>query len=331
LVLKLLFTSYKFNTMKQIFTFISVITVSASAALAQVPARLTVFSEDGNPFYLVVNGIKQNDQPLTNVMVDGLTMPNYKVKVLFEDKSTPIDKNIFTMDVDDQPQEVAYRIKKNNKGERVMNLYSQKPVAQQIVYTQNTVPADMGVVNFRSSESVNNSVFYGSSVTTTTTTVGTPGGIGMNVNMVDPVTGENINMNLNTNIGLGGTVTSTTTTTTSSSQSGGYYNDTPAASNTGCMFPMNTRDFESAKGSIKAQSFDDTRLSTAKNIASSNCLSAQQVKDICQLFSFEDKKLEFAKFAYVRCTERNKFFIVNDVFQFSSNVDELNAYISGIR
>jgi len=317
--------------MKQLFTFISVMTVSASAVFAQIPAKITVFSEDGNPFYLVVNGIKQNDKPMTNVMVDGLTMPNYKVKVLFEDKSAPIDKNIFTEDADGLPLEVAYRIKKNNKGERVMNFYSQKPIVQQVVYTQNNVPADMGVVTFRSSESVNNSVFYGSSVTTTTTTVGTPGGVGMNVNVIDPVTGENVNMNVNANIGLGGTMTSTTTTTTSSSQSGGYYNDTPVSSNTGCMFAMNSGDFESAKASIKAQSFDDTKLSTAKNIASSNCLSAQQVKDICQLFSFEDKKLEFAKFAYVRCTERNKFFIVNDVFQFSSNVDELNEYISTVR
>ena len=330
MVLKLSLKSYKFNTMKKLLTIISVVSLSVSAAFAQVPAKITVFSEDGNPFYLVVNGIKQNDKPLTNVMVDGLTMPNYKVKVLFADNGAPIDKNIFTYDADGLPLEVAYRIKKNNKGERVMNFYSQKPIIQQVVYNQNNVPADMGVVSFRTSETVNNNVFYGSSVTTTTTTVGTPGGVGMNVNVIDPVTGENVNMNVNANIGIGGTVTSTTTTT-SSSQSGGYYNDTPVSSSTNCMFPMNTGDFESAKASIKAQSFDDTKISTAKNIASSNCLSAQQVKDICQLFSFEDKKLEFAKFAYVRCTERNKFFIVNDVFQFSSNVDELNEYISSVR
>lgn len=308
--------------------------ITAVVAFAQIPSKVTVFSEDGNPFYLVVNGIKQNDRPLTNVMVDGLTLPNYKVKVIFEDAALPaIDKMIMTQDANGAPAEVVYRIRKNNKGERVLNYFSSQPIAQQVVYTQNNVPADLAVVNFRTSESVNNTVVYGSSVSTTTTTVATPGGIGMNVHVVDPVTGENVNMNVNANIGMvGGTMTTTTTTTSTSSTSGNFNNTPPPpANNVGCMYHMGQSDFDAAKRSITAQSFDDTRLSTAKNIASSNCLSAQQVKDICQTFSFEESKLDFAKFAYVRCTERNKFFIVNDVFSFSSNVDELNAYIATVR
>lgn len=326
--------SHKFNTMKKLFTLISATFITAVTTFAQIPSKVTVFSEDGNPFYLVVNGIKQNDKPLTNVLVDGLTLPNYKVKVIFSDAAlAPIDKTIYTADANGGPSEVVYRIKINNKGERVLNLYSAKSITQPVVYNQSNVPNDLAVVNFRTSESVNNTVVYGSSVTTTTTTVATPGGVGMNVNVIDPVTGENVNMNVNANVGMvGGTMTTTTTTTSSSTSSGGYTNNTPPPSNNGgCMSHMSSSDFDAAKRSINGQSFDDTKLSTAKNIASSNCLSAQQVKDICQLFSFEDSKLEFAKFAYVRCTERNKFFIVNDVFSFSSNVDELNAYIATVR
>lgn len=302
----------------------------ATCTFAQVPSRITVFSEDGNPFYLVVNGIKQNDKPLTNVLVDGLTLPNYKVKVLFEDAALPpIDKNIFTQDVDGHASETAYRIKKNNKGVLVLQLYSTQPIAQPIAYTQSTVPADMAVISFRSSESVNNTVMMGSSVTTTTTTVGAPGGVGAHVDVIDPVTGERVTVSAGVGIGGTSTVTHTTTTTTTSSGGGtvGYVEPVQQ----GCMYPMNSRDFESAKTTIRGQSFEDTKLSTAKNIAGSNCLSAQQVKDICTIFSFEESKLDFAKFAYTRCTDRNNYFKVTEVFSFSSSTEELNAYTSGIR
>lgn len=303
---------------------------------AQLPSRITVFSEDGNPFYLILNGIKQNDSPLTNVMVDGLTFPNYKVRILFENNAIPaIDKTIFTQDADGNPSVQAYRIKKNNKGQYVLNLFSAEAVWPQ-TWNNNTVPAGMQVVNFRTTETVNNSVFVGSQVTTTTTTVGTPGGIGMNVNAVDPVTGEIISMNMGAgmNMGFATTTTTTTTTTTAITAGGTVINQPvgqPVVQNQGCINPMSSRDFDAARNSIRSQSFEDTKLSTAKNITDSNCLSAQQVKDICQLFSFEESKLDFAKFAYTRCTERNRYFIVNDVFSFSSSTEELNRFISGIR
>lgn len=299
----------------------------STCVFAQVPSRITVFSEDGNPFFLVVNGIKQNDKALTNVLVDGLTLPNYKVKILFENTAlAPIDKTIFTQDVDGRPSESSYRIKKNNKGILVLNLFSTQPIAQPIAYTPSTVPADMAVISFRSSESVNNTVMTGSSVTTTTTTVGTPG-IGAHVDVVDPVTGERVTVS--TGINMGGSVTHTTTTTTTTTGGGSVGYVEPVQQ--GCMYPMNSRDFESAKGTIRGQSFEDTKLSTAKNIAGSNCLSAQQVKEICQIFSFEESKLDFAKFAYTRCTDRNNYFKVTEVFSFSSSTEELNAYTSGIR
>lgn len=257
-----------------------------------------------------------------------MTFPNYKFKILFEDASLPsIEKTIITQDADGRPGEFAYRIKRNKKNELVLQFFSHNPIQQS--FNPGAAPADMGVVNFRTSETVNNTVFMGTSVSTTTTTVVTPGVIGMNVNSVDPVTGEVINMNVGVGLGtVGGTVTTTTTTTTTG---GGYVGMSTPPPAQGCIFPMNARDFDAAKASIRGQSFEDNRLSTAKNVASSNCLSAMQVKEICQLFSFEESKLDFAQFAYTRCTERNMYFIINDVFSFSSSIEELNRYISTVR
>ncbi len=98
--------------------------------------------------------------------------------------------------------------------------------------------------------------------------------------------------------------------------------------NYGCPVPMSDADFNNALSTISNQSFDDKKLSIARQIASVNCLTAAQVKQIMLQFSFEDNKLNFAKYAYSHTYDQNNYFIVNDAFSFSSSVEELNNYIS---
>lgn len=95
-----------------------------------------------------------------------------------------------------------------------------------------------------------------------------------------------------------------------------------------CM-PMDFSAFEAAKTTIMKASFDDTKLSIAKQIASANCLTAAQIRDIMKLFSFESTRLDFAKFAYRYCYDKGNYFMVNDAFSFSSSIDELNQFIFG--
>jgi hypothetical protein len=90
---------------------------------------------------------------------------------------------------------------------------------------------------------------------------------------------------------------------------------------------MSSTDFSDAKKTIVESSFDDTKLNTAKSIASANCLSADQIVQICNLFSFEESKLDFAKFAYEYCTDSKNYFKVNNVFSFSSSKDELSEFV----
>lgn len=104
--------------------------------------------------------------------------------------------------------------------------------------------------------------------------------------------------------------------------------NTPPAYPPTC-YPMDPSSFEAAKATISKTSFDDTRLSIARQIASSNCLTAAQIRDIMRLFSFESTRLEFAKFAYPYCYDKGNYFMVNDAFTFSSSIDELNKFIYG--
>jgi hypothetical protein len=90
---------------------------------------------------------------------------------------------------------------------------------------------------------------------------------------------------------------------------------------------MTPGNFNAALATIKKQSFEDTRLKTAKQVISANCLNVDQIIQIANTFSFEDNKLEFAKFAYDYCIEPRNYFKLNGIFTFSSNVDELSDYV----
>lgn len=77
------------------------------------------------------------------------------------------------------------------------------------------------------------------------------------------------------------------------------------------------------------ESFDSSRLKLAKQIIMSNPMSVNQIMGICKLFSFESNKLDFAKFAYRHCTDKNRYFMLNEVFSFESSKRELRDYIIG--
>lgn len=90
---------------------------------------------------------------------------------------------------------------------------------------------------------------------------------------------------------------------------------------------MNNHDFDSAMEMLRQESFDNTRLKIAKQIASSNMLTVNQIKQICQLFAFENNKLEFAKYAYDSCVDKKNYFKLNEVFKFDSDKQQLNEFI----
>jgi hypothetical protein len=93
---------------------------------------------------------------------------------------------------------------------------------------------------------------------------------------------------------------------------------------------MNPRDYEDACQMISNESFDNTKLTLAKQIVSANPMSASQITNICKLFSFESNKLDFAKYAYRFCVDANKYYLVNEAFAYDSSKRELDEYIKGL-
>jgi len=289
-------------------------------------SSLTIFSEDGDKFYLVLNGQKQNTVAQTNVRIDGLSQPYYQAKILFEDQSKPeISKNIPTQDPSTNAfADVTYKIKRAKDGELKIRYFSATPVEPNYA-----PPADVYVMHYGQPAPPPNTV----TKTTVTTTTSTSDNMNGNVSISANVPGVNMNINVQDPNANTTTVRQTTTTSSYSTTDNTVYNNAPppAATSNGCQYAMDWGSFKSAKETVAKASFEETKLSTAKTILSSNCFNTDQVIQICKLFGFEASKLDFAKFAYTKTTDRGNYFKVGNVFDFDASRTDLNDYISNSR
>lgn len=224
--------------------------------------NVVFFAEQGEKFYVIMNGLRVNDKPETNIKVSDLRSEFFKVKIIFDDPNIPdLDKNVAIV----MGEEVTYNVRKNKKGEYTMAYFSQTPLAQlpppppnqtTIVYTQ--VPPNDGIV-----------IRGGASTTTTTpTVVETPNTVGADVN----VGGLGVNVTITDNM-MGGSITTTYSQTTTTTTTGGTMTgntDGSVITTQGCVYPMGNSDFNTAKSSINSKSFEDSKVTVAKQVIDAN-------------------------------------------------------------
>lgn len=321
--------------MKTIITSLLLFCSIVQIAFAQ-NSSLTVFSQEGERFYVVLDGIRQNDMPMTNVKITDLDRPNYKVKVIFDNASIDdINKNVFLQDVDGNPVDVVYNVRPNKKGIMDMRISSFNEVQTVSTKEENVVKyhAEENPMPTQNSKTVTTTTTVTSPSTTTQESINVNMGFGTGVNATVTEDGENVNINMNiggmgTNMGATTTSKQVTTTTTTSSNTN-VATQTKPIEEKGCTFAMSNSDFSAAKASVNKQSFSDSKMKTAKQFTKANCLSVNQIKEIMNLFSFDDDKLEYAKYAYDYCVDKNKYFMLAEEFSFSSSSDSLNDYIDG--
>lgn len=318
--------------MKKLYLLATLLFISFISVHAQQYGNLTVFSEDGDKFFLILNGEKQNEEAQTNIRVEELNQPYYSARIIFEDKTlASITKNnLMIVDADAKFMDVTYKIKKDKNKKVKLNYYSMIPVQEDFM-----PPSGMYVRHFgqpgpqtivQQPVQVQQGGGRQTTTTTTTTTTSNNNNIGASLN----VPGMNVNISISDpDLNTHSTTTTHQTTTTHSGGQQQQQQQQPQYTGNCKGWPMAAGDFSAAKKTINESSFDDTRLSTAKSIASSNCLTCDQIAQICNLFNFEDNKLAFAKFAYKYTTDPKNYFKVNNVFSFSSSKEELNEFIQG--
>lgn len=321
-------------------TLTALLTITINLLFAQ-NCNLVLFSEGGEQFYLIVNGIQHNQTPETNVKIQGLTEAPYKTKVVFEDsKIAPITKTMYTANNTETTYSIRFQgdskagkgIKKigNSMIKTIGNTdtYGDKPLEYKIKMVSQTPlssPTESTPVN----NSVNNSNLNSntSHTTTTTTTTNTnvnaqPNGISMNVSINDGMSNENSHMNVNVNDNT--TYTESTTVTTTTNGNSQITNSNPV--NSRCDYPMDNTDYLDGKKSIESKTFADSKMTIAKQITKNSCPTAVQIRDYTKLFTFESGKLEYAKFAYDYCYDKGNYYKVNDAFGFESSISELNEH-----
>lgn len=318
---------------------------------AQNSSTVTFFSEDGLPFWVVIDGQRMNDAPAPRVVVPNITQEYCRVKIIFSDeKIKDISQMIQNVDVDNKRVNSTYVMKRNKKGEIVMRLSSfedARPTTTATTTTtiqQQTPPASTTTTsqtNTNSNTGVNVNVKtdgmdQDTETISQTTTMQVDGfNFGTNVN----ADGQNIGMNINIS-GIPATTTSTTTTTTTTSSSSStnvrnnQQNTTPAvqrpvetAKPAGCVNPVTNDQFQRGLSSVQKASFADEKLKIAKQFTKNNCLNVNQILQMMKSFSFEESKLDYAKYAYDFCTEKGNYFMVNDGLTFSSSKDDLNEFL----
>lgn len=227
-------------------------------------SALSVFSENGDQFFLIINGVKQNTYPQTRVRVEGLPQVTNDVQIIFDDNRTPaIQKRItFANPVDNNAINLVLRLERTPRGNPVLSFHKSSQLMRDYRPEQGEYV-----------------MYYGRDKMPQPVIIKTP----------------------------------------------------PPPPPPPAPREMDPATFNDAKSSIVASSFENTKLSTAKTILGTNLVSTDQVIEICNLFSFENTKLEFAKFAYNKTVDRNNYFKVGNVFSFSSSKEDLNNFISGGR
>lgn len=178
-------------------------------------SNFTVFNNNGQAFYVILNGIKQNSIPQTNVYVSGLKNGAYSTKLIFADgKTADIDKNFFI----EAPSDITTRII-FKKGKGKLQLLSMEPTHGALQQT--------GVVYYRQ----DNYAVYSDAPVTTQIVPSTPpvqsnqtnlqvsGNQQQNTMNTNGQVNGNVNMNLGLNAGITTNSSTTTTTTTTSTQS----------------------------------------------------------------------------------------------------------------
>lgn len=148
-----------------------------------------------------------------------------------------------------------------------------------------------------------------------------------------PPQGTNSNVNVNVNINLGGAGH----THDHDHDHGG---DTPPppppppsplpgyTGPIGCDYPISDQELNSILNTLRNTDFEHVKEQTAKTIIKSKCFLVGQLKQILQTFDFEHTKLEVAKFAYPYVYDQGNYYMLNDVFDFPSSVEELNYFIN---
>jgi hypothetical protein len=301
-------------------------TLAFFAGQAQIPVTLTFFAEAGERFWVVIDGQRQNDQPLARVEVSNLTKPIYRAKIIFEDdKIKSIGQTVSTLDFDEKPVHTTYVVTRRHpitgrtgKMRMFISGYEPATMPKPAASTPPPPAAHPEPVPTSTQPQTEAPTPAQAPPVETAPPAGQPGNVTININVPTsaPAAANHDRRNRRERPQQQATNPTPVSTPT----------PPPAPEVPKCP-EMETADFNAFVGQLRNQSFENTRLNTANGILRSHCLTVNQIRTIMETFSFEKSRLDFAKAAYGRAVDPGRYFMLNDLFSFSSSVEELTNFI----
>ncbi|MGE0567550.1 MAG: DUF4476 domain-containing protein, partial [Bacteroidia bacterium] len=234
--------------------------------------NLVVFSENGEPFYLIVNGVKQNLEPQTNVKVLDLIQPMYKVKVVFSEKGKgEVSQNVYLADGGEpvKNQEFVYTIKLTKKA-----VYKIRPVSMAPISGEK-VDKTQSVVHYTTVEPTKeqNNVVHVSETNAANTTMNENVSINVSDNTSMNNAGGQTSISTSENVSINGNTTTKVQVTETTTQSQATSN--PNSVNTSVGIDMmgmnvNVNVNENSSGQTNNQSFNQTTTITSQTVTTSS-------------------------------------------------------------
>ncbi len=291
-------------------TYFLIIALLVQVQLFAQSSNLIFFTEDGEKFILFIDGDQKNDAPLTRVTASGINSDFAQVKVRFEHPGAPVLTQQMMIDPGMQMTSV---IRKNKKGRYVMRPVSSVPVAS--ISETETVRIEDATVSEKPA---------GTSISASSSTVSAGGQaqggddqVSVGIGVSD---GQN-NVNMQVKVEVSGSFKETHSTAPEDPE--------PVSQESQIVecAAMSTADYTRAKKSISNKAFADEKMTIVRQVLRANCVSVDQVIGFIDLFTFEENKLDVAKAAYVRTTDKGNYYQVNDALTYSESVEELNRFL----
>ena len=313
--------------MKHIFTFFAIL---FSVGVFAQKSNLIVFNNTGQQFFVILNGIRQNSIPQTNVKVEGLNPTSYKVKIIFADGVTgDIDKNVYL----EPNMEYSAQVVIKSASKRSLKLYNM------VALNASPYGGNASVVTYRSSESVvysDQQVFGVTTPPQTTGTVYTPAKPNLPAGQAQQGTHTHADGTVHDHNHQPVKPTSPTTHTHSDGTVHDHnhqpvkatpVNGTAIVNADGTLMCRSALDnVDYVISGIKDASFSSDQVAFVQEELALKCISSDQAYRIVNAFTFDGDRIKISKFCYDHMTDKANASKLLDLFSFSSSKDELRKY-----
>jgi Domain of unknown function (DUF4476) len=94
---------------------------------------------------------------------------------------------------------------------------------------------------------------------------------------------------------------------------------------------MNTQTFQAFKRTVENNSFDSGKQTLIKTQLQNAWISAAQLRELVDVFTFESSKIDVAKFGATKVIDKQNLFTIYDSFSFESSKTELATYFATLQ